>query len=271
MNLKEINLKISLVFNAFEKGVVEMDYSKNTWKMEDIKYSPKRKVNNRASRRMPHIMGAFYADKMERVVEYESLNESIFCFLLEIDRFTKRYYVQPVEVPIIHINEKREKEHWIHVPDVLVFRQGLKPQLFQIKDTSYIEDEKSRLVNHFCEKYCMLQNWEYHIIQPKQLSAVIIKNLRFLVGFTSKRSYYDYWIPELIYRLSLFEKVEIFDFAKSFSDKINTLQVLPMIYHLIAIGEFEVDIKMEIGWSSEICIGNDPYNFKHFFISEGQK
>jgi hypothetical protein len=245
-----------------------VEYSNDSWELEDLKFRPKRKVNNRMSRKIPHIIGSFYSNKMDRVVEHESLNESIFYSLLEIDKPTKRYYVQPVEVPIIYINENGEKEDWIHVPDVLFFRQGFKPQLLQIKDTSYVEDEKTRLLNYFCEKYCFIQDWEYHVIQPKQLPDVIIKNIRFLVGFTNKRSYYDYWIPKLIFRLNLFGKAEIFDFAKGFSDKINILQVFPIIYHLIAIGEFETDIKKEIGWSSEIYIANNSYDFEQFFIIE---
>jgi hypothetical protein len=95
--------------------------------------------------------------------------------------------------------------------------------------------------------------------------------LRFLIGFTKKRSYYDLWIPGLVYRLTIFKKATILDLAKSFSDKVNPLQILPIIYHLISVGEFQVDLIEEINCYSTVCIGKNSYNFGNFFISEGER
>jgi hypothetical protein len=51
-----------------------------------------------------------------------------------MDVSTLYYYVQPVEVPIPYKTKKLEKKFWLHVPDVLVFRNGYPPLLYQIKE-----------------------------------------------------------------------------------------------------------------------------------------
>jgi hypothetical protein len=50
-----------------------------------------------------------------------------------MDPFVVRYYEQPVDVPICEINDACDLSEWMHVPDVLTFRQGYKPFLFQVK------------------------------------------------------------------------------------------------------------------------------------------
>jgi hypothetical protein len=83
-----------------------VNWDKKSWEFEDIKYAPKRKVQNKISWRKPHLIGSFYSHKMKVVVEYESLNEYIFYCLLELDKKTIKYYVQQVKIIINTINDK---------------------------------------------------------------------------------------------------------------------------------------------------------------------
>lgn len=99
-------------------------YSSTTnWAEEDKLFMPKRKVNNRNSYSHPHIISSFYSQKMQRVVEYESLGERLFYYYLELDHALIRYYVQPVEVPMPKKNDLEDP--WFHIPDELVFRIGI--------------------------------------------------------------------------------------------------------------------------------------------------
>ncbi|WP_245629158.1 hypothetical protein, partial [Alicyclobacillus shizuokensis] len=80
--------------------------NKSSWAAEDMHFAPKRKVNNRGSQRKPHVIGAFHSPKMNTVVEYESLGEYLFQVILELDSQVVRYYVQPVEIPILFVTPK---------------------------------------------------------------------------------------------------------------------------------------------------------------------
>jgi hypothetical protein len=68
------------------------------WEEYDMKFKPKRKVNNKSSNALLHIMCTFHSSKMNRSIEYESINEFILYSILELDRNTLRYYVQPLEI-----------------------------------------------------------------------------------------------------------------------------------------------------------------------------
>ncbi|MGF9645011.1 hypothetical protein AAIH69_18590 [Paenibacillus sp. MABNS29] len=109
-------------------------WNNKNWLQEDQEFSPKRRVDNKISWQRPHIIGSFHSRKMKRTVECHSLNECLFYYFLEVDVSTLYYYVQPVEVPIPYKTKKLEKKFWLHVPDVLVFRNGYPPLLYQIKE-----------------------------------------------------------------------------------------------------------------------------------------
>ncbi|MCX7922293.1 MAG: hypothetical protein N3B21_09825 [Clostridia bacterium] len=246
-----------------------MEWSNKNWKVEDELYSQKRKVNNKTSWKRPHIIGAFYSNKMDKVVEYESLAELLAYYLFELDRQVIRYYVQPVEVNISILNDEGEIKTWIHIPDVLVFRNGSDPTLYQIKDINSEVPKTFELTNRKCAKYAEERNWVYSIIYPKQMPKIISHNIKLLSGMTKKRKYFDEWIPEVVYRLKFAQKISIIDLACSFSAKINPLMILPVIYYLITIGEFKTDITSEVNQYSEISIASDFDDFDLYFMNEG--
>lgn len=232
-----------------------MNWEEKDWMIEDLNFAAKRKVNNKSSWRIPHIIGAFYSTKMNRTVEYESLAEYFFYLFLEIDKQTKRYYTQPIEVDIPYIDKERNKKSWIHVPDVLIFRQGAIPKLVQIKGAnSNLESERLKIVNRFCVKYANLKGWDYKIIYPKALPKEILRNIRFLSSYTKKRSYYDTIIDEAIERLRFHESMTIYELAYSFIAKTDVYQVIPSIYFLIATGVIYADLASPINTESIIYL-----------------
>lgn len=108
--------------------------AKRDWTKEDKLYSRKRNVSNKGSRNHEHIIGTMYSHKMKRGVQYESLwGECLFYYLLELDPLTVRYYEQPIIVPLKHLTKEYVLKESGHVPDVLTFREGCSPHLYQIK------------------------------------------------------------------------------------------------------------------------------------------
>ncbi|MCI3921180.1 hypothetical protein MO973_13125 [Paenibacillus sp. TRM 82003] len=172
-----------------------MDWSLKGWKKKGKLYAPKRKINNRGSQFHPHIIGSFFSQRNQSPVEYESLSERMFYYYLELDLSVERYYFQPVKVPVY-----TGKESWDHIPDTLVFRQGHRPLLYQVK----LEEEtteKFKRINQACKDFACDQGWEYHVVYPKSMPEPIPRNIRFLKGFLKERFYYDIWYEPVIRRL----------------------------------------------------------------------
>lgn len=246
-----------------------MNWSKKTWEDEDNNYSPKRKVNNKLSWKIHHIIGSFHSNKMQRTVEYESLGECILYFFLEPDQSVVRYYVQPVEVNFSYLSKEGDKKKWVHVPDVLVFRNCSRPLLYQIKESLDLS-EKHLLVNNRCIKFAEKRDWIYDVIYPKQLPKTILRNIKYLQGAIRKRKGYEEWIPEVLKRLRYCERITIVELAKSFSSKVSPLFILPVIYHLIAKGIITTNMYQEINEFSEIGIGSILKQLTNFVSEEGE-
>lgn len=127
-------------------------------------------------------MGSFYSNKMNKVVEYESLNECILYFLMELDLEVIRYYVQPVEIEIPYFDENFNKRFWKHVPEVLAFRNGSTPQLFQVKepdneDSQKKESKKEIIINKYTNIFALEKGWHYKVVIPKALPTIVITNM----------------------------------------------------------------------------------------------
>ncbi|HEY2492284.1 MAG TPA: TnsA endonuclease N-terminal domain-containing protein [Paenibacillus sp.] len=242
-----------------------MDWGMECWERKDELYAPKRKVNNRGSKQHPHIIVGFYSEKMDRSIEYESLAERLYYYFLELDHEVKRYYVQPVEVPIPVGDKKSEDKFWMHVPDVLVFRQGSIPLLYQVKSEENSDDLRLQVKNHYCELYADRNNWKYHVIYPKTLPPTLQRNIRFLKGFLKERYYYDKWRQITIHRLSILGNTTIQSLSESLKDHTDPLLIKPLIFHLIAHGFINLDVQREINSRSEIHLNNHMINT----LSEG--
>lgn len=235
-----------------------MNFNNLLWEEYDLIFKPKRKVSNKSSKALPHIIGTFYSNKMNRSIEYESINEFILYIILELDKKVYRYYVQPVEIEI-----KNVKKTWIHVPDVLVFRANMKPLLYQVKEPKNKVTDKIKIINRECHKYAELNNWTYGVIYPKLLPSDLINNIRFLIGFIKQRVGYEDLTDYLLERLANMGEVTIFELINSLSDEIDMLVVIPIIYHLIATGNIFTNIEIQISEFSKISLNREIDYFSY--------
>ncbi|WP_282156003.1 TnsA endonuclease C-terminal domain-containing protein [Cytobacillus gottheilii] len=246
-----------------------MDWQCKNWDLEDQLYYPKRRVNNKMSRKIKHIIGGFYSQKMNRTVEYESLSERLFYYYLELDPLTIRYYVQPVEVPVSFQTSTGELKNWNHIPDVLVFRQDSNPLLFQVKYDPGQTSAAFERNNNACKSYAEKYDWDYQVIYPSQLPRSLSRNIRFLKSYLAPRNYYKDWIPLVRYRLECLKKSTISDLADSFRYQMDPLALLPLIYYLVAHGVFHVNVKQEIGRDSEVSINTVASDYFKFLGESG--
>lgn len=228
------------------------------WNAEDIEFAPKRKVSNKGSTELNNIIGSMYSEKMGKAIQHESIGEKLFYSLLELDRATIRYYPQPLFIDISHLDNMGNVVTWKHVTDVLVFRNGYKPHLYQVKEN--LDDSrkiKNKTIDKGCLKYAKNRGWDYSVIYPKLLPDNVKYNIKFLQGYVRKRNDYDKLIPIIIDKLSYIRKININELCKSFLPHFNSVQFISIIYHLIAIGKVSIDINHKISQYSEIFITDD--------------
>lgn len=234
-----------------------MYWNGKSWEKEDVEFAAKRKVDNKDSKQRPHVIGAFHSHKMNVVAEYESLTEWAFYSLLELDRYIVRYYVQPVRIHIPYTDDFGNLKTWPHVPDVLVFREGSIPQLYQTKASPDESDEKLKIVDKACERYAASRGWDYSVIYPNSLSKVISRNIDFLAGFTKNRKWFNDYAPQVMSKLRFMGQASISEISQSLIPEYDPLFVLPVIYHLVAKGYLWVDVNKAIDEYSVVRISSD--------------
>lgn len=228
-----------------------MDWNNKSWSYEDEIYKPKRKTHNKGSHFFHHNSGSLYSHKMKREIGYESFwGEYLFYYYLELDPYTVRYYPQPVEIEI-----PRFQKSWLHIPDVLIFRNGCNPILCQIKGGDAIVNQKEE-IRLACESYALDREWSYLIIQPKMLPEVLKSNVLTLSGFLRTRGYYTSLEAEAIQKLRCLGEAKIIDLARSFIPKTDYRLILPLIFHLIARGRIKTNIYSEINEKSTVALGS---------------
>ncbi|MGG0934513.1 hypothetical protein ABHN11_00060 [Brevibacillus centrosporus] len=234
-----------------------MNWSRKSWDKEDVEFAPKRKVDNKYSKERPHVIGAFHSNKMNVVAEYESLTEWAFYSLLELDKDIVRYYVQPVRIHVPYTDDFGNLKSWVHVPDVLVFREGSIPLLYQTKVSPNDSDKKLKIIDKACERYALSRGWDYSVIYPKSLPKVVSRNIDLLAGFTKARKWFDSYSPQVISKLRFIGQASITELSQSFIPQYDPLLVLPVIYHLIATGSLWVNVNEPITEYSIVRILSD--------------
>ncbi|MGW7162647.1 hypothetical protein [Paenibacillus taichungensis] len=229
------------------------------WAKEDQELSPKRRVDNKISWQRPHIIGSFYSKKMKRTLEYHSLNECLFYYFLEVDVSILRYYVQPIEVPIPYSTAKGERKYWLHVPDVIVFRKGKSPFLYQIKESPDETGGTFRLCNKYCEEIAAIKGWKYDVIYPKTLPKTVISNLQFLQGYLRERNIYANIRKDVLFKMMVNGAMTVEDLSCSFPS-FSAADIKPFLYHLIATGEVEINMNETISQYSLIKLKGNATN-----------
>lgn len=245
---------------------------KQNWDEEDLEFQAKRMVDNKFSFYHNHMMGTMPSFKMNRKVRYESNNEKLFYFLLELDPQVVRYYEQPINVTIRYLSEEGEFKERIHVPDTLIFREGEKPNLIQVKeyDPKLISNEKFLELQQVCQRYANQRDWKYSLVFPKRLPGTLLKNIKLLVNFLYLHNNTDEIEERAISYLSFRESVSITELSQLFEPDYRPQDVLPVIYHMIAKGVLSTNLERAVSLLSVVAIGAGNDNpFAQLFINGG--
>lgn len=236
-----------------------MDWSdKGSWEMEDQEYRAKRKANNKNSFYHRHMFGVYQGYKMQRGMRYESNNEKLFFFLLDLAPEVIRFYEQPVEIPVRFLSERGVIKESIHVPDVLVFRENHVPWLIQIKepDPKLLEDISFLKLQEICKDFARSKGWEYSVLYPKNIPIHLQKNIKFLVNFL----HLDNIPVDLVNRIQSFlhyrRSTSILELSEFYQPDYQPYQAKPVIFHMIAKSILSTDLSVPITSMSVVTINN---------------
>lgn len=230
--------------------------NKIMWAFEDEEYKPKRKVDNKQSFFHHHEMGIYPSYKLGRGARYESKNEKLFFFLLDLDPKVVRYYEQPVEIPVRFLGHNGVLERWIHVPDVLVFREGSVPWLVQIKEPDpELEGNASfSKLQEVCGEYAQSKGWKYSVIFPKNLPVQLLRNIKLLVNFLHLNNV----SADLINRIKTYLDIRPFstvlELSELYQPDYRSHEAIPVIFHMIAKGMLATDLTVPVTSLSTVTI-----------------
>lgn len=222
--------------------------SKLSWEVEDQEYQAKRKVDNKQSFYHRHMMGSYPSYTMGRKMRYESNNEKLFFFLLDLDPEVIRFYEQPVEIPVRYLKGNGVISKGVHVPDILIFREGSVPWLVQVKepDPALQEDIPFLKLQEICQEFAHSKGWKYSVVFPKDLPNQLQRNIKFLVNFLHLNNGPDDLINRLTSYLEFRGSTSIVQLSELYQLEYRSHQVKPVIFHMIAKGILSTDLSMPI-------------------------
>lgn len=235
-----------------------MDWDKTIEEYKKL-YYPKRKVNNKNSNGLTHIIGSYYSHKMKGQIAFESKNELDAFMLFELSSVVKGYFPQPEEVPVKVYDKNGELKPFKHNPDALALAEDSKPCLYQIKG-DFAESElnpRNININRACIQFAREHGWDYKLVHTRNLSEDFRWNIMFIFPFLKKdRANSDYSNSILSY-LSVHQSTTIDELANHGVQNVERQYVLPVIYHEIAKGTVYVDLSRRLDGNSQVRLARE--------------
>lgn len=191
--------------------------------------------------------------------QYESSLERDFMEILRFDPEIEEFTPQPL------VLEYRDKDGNLrrYTPDGLVkFRKSnsrcLQPILFEIKYRADFRKDWKILIPKFraAKSYCLLQGWRFEVFTEKEIRTNYLQNVKFLWQYVAR-------IPEqsimdhILKILSDLEEVDVdFLLCALCNDKATRAELIPVIWHMVAIGTIDCDL-------------DTPLNMRSILTSQG--
>lgn len=150
---------------------------------------PVRAVSNRGG----NIIGRFPSFKLGRMVDFESLIERDFIYLLDFEREVMWFEEQPLTLEYEQQGKVR-----CYTPDFQVVRQG-QPMLVECKPKKAVNLAKNQEKFQAGQTWCAARGWKFQVVTDEELrGGYRLSNVKFLTQF----AHYSL-DPELINRIRI--------------------------------------------------------------------
>lgn len=168
---------------------------------------PVRKVSNRGG----NIIGHFPSLKLERMVEFESLIERDFIYILDFDPEVEWFSEQPLTIEYEHENKACR-----YTPDFWLSRLG-QPVLVECKPKKLVDLPQNQRKFAAARVWCAVREWDFRVVTDEQLRRDYrLANIKLLTQFAR------YYIPADI-------KNRIRTFLRSISGSITMADLMSKV------------------------------------------
>jgi hypothetical protein len=212
-------------------------------------------VGVRRIRANPWSLTGYVPSRKEKpACAFESRLERDFATLQEFDPLVERYDEQPLEIFYTAVGGRRVKG----VPDFLVHytpEAARSPLLVDVKYRKEIFKNWPKLKPRFraALDYARSRGWGYRIMTEVEIESHYLVNARFLLPFrrqhASDHSLVDRVLDLLI---SAGKTTPAALQAAHSSDRWQQAEILPTIWHLVAIHAIEVNLSLPLSMCSQI-------------------
>lgn len=138
-----------------------------------------RTVSNRGR----NVVGRFPSLKMERMIQFESLVELDYLYLLDHDQGVERYEEQPLTIEYLY---GRKTLHY--TPDFHVVRLGTN-WLIECKPDPFVNTEENQRKFAAATAWCNERGWEFAVATAEQIrSGYRLPNVKFLTRYARQKN-----------------------------------------------------------------------------------
>lgn len=190
---------------------------------------------------------------------YESALERDLMYLLRFDINVDKFIAQPLAIHYKDVDGKQHK----YTPDILIHH---RKDIFPAKTLPIILGEvkyRDDLRQNFKEyrpkfkaaiHYAKEQGWKFRILTEREIRTPYLKNAKFLLPYKRLEPYPDSDHIFLVFnKLTELRETDVETLLVSiYQDKWNQAQLLPIIWHLIAIRRIGNDLSLPITMRSRI-------------------
>lgn len=150
---------------------------------------PVRSVSNRGR----NATGRFPSIKMGRMIQFESLVELDYIYLLDYDPDVEQFEEQPIT-----IEYRCGAKTLRYTPDFLVVRQAHR-KLVECKPDEFVNTEENQRKFRAAESWCAEKGWAFCVVTATQIrSGHRLRNVKFLTRFARFR-------PDVIVRARIYD------------------------------------------------------------------
>lgn len=133
-----------------------------------------RQVSNRGK----NIIGHFPSIKLGRLVDFESLIERDYIYLIDFDRAVTWYAEQPLVIQYTH-----EGRAFTYTPDFHLLRHG-RHILVEVKPEKYVYKPDNQRKFEAARSWCEARGWLFQIVTETEIrSGFRLQNLKRLTQF----------------------------------------------------------------------------------------
>lgn len=190
---------------------------------------------------------------------FESALERDLMYILRFDINVDKYIPQPVKI------EYRDKDGKLrsYTPDIIIYhRKDILPAknmptiLGEVKYRDNLRENFKELRPKYkaAIHYAKERGWKFELLTDREIRTPYLANAKFLLGFMNPDPYPKYEIVQMVLdRVRELRETDAQTLLVSiYRDKWNQAELLPVVWHLIAIRRIGNDLTQPITMRSKI-------------------